>query len=186
MDHFLIPYRHPSTVFQRTCIQIISMSLCCLRTACSEAPVPVCPQFPTGDLELENSAHLTALPRKASKTRDLPNAPFLIWKNVLLSSFLSSLNEWFGFFVLFSADLLWCKFTYHVSFRCTMSQSDVCTYCEMITPEVHLTQSQNIFLKIYSSSNPLQRCSTVLLILVAALSTSPLDGSVTASLLIPF
>lgn len=99
--------------------------------------------------------------------------PFLIWKNVLLG-FLSSSNEWFGFFfVLFSEDLLWCKFTYHISFRCTMSQSDVCTYCEMITPEVHLTQSQNIFLKIYSSSN-FQRCSTVLLILVAALSTSSL------------
>ena len=148
------------------------MPLCCLGTACSE---PQHLSVLTGDLELRKK-HFSAPPHcpprgKHPRPETSPTPPFLIWENVLLGSFfLSSSNEC-CFLILFSEDLLWCKFTYYISFRYTMSRFVVCIYCEMITPEVHLTQSQKNFLKIYSSSS-FQRCSTVLTTLVAALSTS--------------
>lgn len=150
------------------------MPLCCLGMACSE---PQHLRVLTGDLELRKK-HFSAPPHcppwgKHPRPETSPTPPLLIWENVLLGSFFCpvQMNVVVVVLILFSEDLLWCKFTYYISFRYTMSRFDVCIYCEMITPKVHLTQSQKIFLKIYSSSN-FQRCSTVLLTLVAALSTS--------------
>lgn len=151
-------------MFQRTCIQNNQYVIVLSQDGLLRAPVPVCPQFPTSDLELGKNLSPPHCPPRGKHPRPETSQCPLGSGRMCCLAFVQ-LSKWvvWVLFVLFSGDLLWCKFTYHVSFRCTMSQSDVCTYCEMITPEVHLTQSQNIFLKIYSSSN-FQRCSTVLLI----------------------
>lgn len=99
------------------------MPLCCLGTACSESQDLHVLSFPQVTYSL-GKKHFSAAPhcpprREHPRPEASPVPPFSIWENVLLGSFFRpvQMNGLVGFFflVLFSEDLLWCKFTYYIS-----------------------------------------------------------------------
>ena len=136
-------------MFQRTCIQNNQYVIVLSRDSLLRAPAPVCPQFPTGDLELRKK-HFSAPPHcpprgKHPRPETSPMPPFLIWKNVLLGFFfLSSSNEWFGFFVCFLR--IYCGVNSHITLVSGVQCHNLMSvHTGKWSPQKSTLQSHNIF-----------------------------------------